>query len=702
MTRRFAGAYGLALLVLFAMATPFSPRARAATATPAAALTPWKWGDALGVRLSSDPRISPDGSRIVWVVSGYDADSSAIQTDLWLLDLTHDGTAYRALTHSNASEWSPRWAPDGQSIAFLCDRTADGAAGGTPQVWTLPLRGGDPTPLTNAENGVTRFEWFAHGLSLAYLAPQGATAAGRARAARKDDLWIASEHPGAARVWTFELATKKALAVTPADSFVTAFDTSPDGGSVVYSTQPEPGPNGRFDTDLWVATVPLDERTPRPAPRALVRRPGMDAQPKYSPDGRWIAFVSQHGARGGSADDVSLAVVPAAGGGATNLMPHFAERVGGALVASEPVWMPDNESVLFVSSDRTNVRVYRAFTDDRPVEPVTRDAGVSDWPATDRAQKLLAWVHEDATHPSELWVWEFERSAPRAYSSLNDWTKKKTSFPAQVVQWPGADGRTIEGLLFAPAHARPGVKPPLLLYVHGGPASNHAEWFTPVNDGFDFAVWLERGWAILMPNPRGSAGYGLEWRKANTRDWAVKPFEDCMLGVEQMVRLGLADSTRLAISGWSYGGYMTSNAVTRTNRFRAAVAGAGPVNLVAQTGSSDIPGLMRASMDAWPWEDPQVYVDNSPIVRAKFVRTPTAFVHGEKDVRVDISESWQMYRALRGLGVPTDFLKLPREGHGPQEPRHLRVMNEWIYDWIARWTLAPAAPAKRANSGGFK
>ncbi len=692
MARRLTRACLLAWLAACAAAAPAF----------AGAPEPWTWEDALAVRTSSDPQVSPDGRRIVWVVSGLNADSSAFQSDLWIVELGHEMQPARALTHSNASEWSPRWAPDGESIAFLCDRTADGSPRGTPQVWILPLRGGESEPLTSAEHGVTRFSWFAHGASLAYLSPQGATAAGRARTARMDDAWVASEHPGATRVWTIERATKKALAVTPADSFVTSFDTSPDGGSIVFATQPEPGMNGRFDSDLWVAGVPLDERTPRPAPRALVRRPGVDAQPRYSPDGRWIAFVTQDGVRGNSPDRTSLAVVPAAGGGAVNITPRFDERIGGPGMASEPTWMPDNESVLFVGADRTNLRIFRAFTDDRGVEPVTRDDGVNDWPAMDRGQQVLAWVHEDATHPSELWVWELERAAPRAASSLNQWTGRKRAFPAQVVTWPGADDRTVEGLLYAPATLKPGARPPLLLYVHGGPAANHAQYFTPTLDLLGFATWLQRGWAILMPNPRGSAGYGTEWRKANTRDWAVKPYEDCMRGVDAMIRLGLADSSRLAIYGWSYGGYMTSNAVTRTSRFKAGVAAAGPVNLLAQAGSSDLPGLLRAGMDAWPWQDPQVYVDNSPIARAHLVRTPLAFVHGEKDARVDISESWQMYRALRGRGVPTDFMKLPREGHGSEEPRHLRVMNEWIYDWIARWTLAPSAPAKRANPGGFR
>jgi len=316
----------------------------------------------------------------------------------------------------------------------------------------------------------------------------------------------------------------------------------------------------------------------------------------------------------------------------------------------------------------------------------------------DAAGKVLAWTHEDPEHPGEVWVWELERSAPRAFTDLNPWTRDRLSFPAQVVTWPGADGRQVEGLLYAPVNARPGVRVPLLLEVHGGPAATHAQYFTPFTEGLGIPLYLQRGWAVLMPNPRGSSGYGGDWRRGNRRDWAGKPYEDLVSGVDAMIRLGLADSTRLAVCGWSYGGYMTSNIVGRTNRFRAAVALAGPVNMTSFPGNTDIPVLARQSLTAWPWEDPQMYLDNSPLMRAAFVRTPTAFVHGERDPRVAPSQSWEMHRALRTLGVPTDILTMPREGHGPEEPRHIRAAMMFTYEWLTRWTLnAPPAGARRAT-----
>ncbi|MBK7368568.1 MAG: S9 family peptidase [Candidatus Eisenbacteria bacterium] len=664
--------------------------------TKPAALEPWTADDILALRTVRDPQLSPDGTRIVYVVTTYSADSTRYQSDLWLGTLATG--EQRRLTSAESDEDAPRWSPDGRTLAFLSDREAPGSTAKGRQIWTLPLDGGEAAPLTSVPSGVTRFEWFTNGASLAFLAPEGPTAAGRARAARKDDTRVMSERPGHTRVWTIERASGKTAAVTPAETFVASFTLAPDGKRLVYCVQPEPGFNGRSETDLFSVAIGGGK------PVALVQRPGMDMAPKYSRDGRSIAFLSHDGKPGGSPNPVNVCIVPAAGGSAVNITPKFDERIAGAGILAELMWMPDNESVLFGSPDRTNIRIFRAFTDDRPVEPVTRDEGWSDWPSMDAAGKVLAWTHEDATHPGDVWVWEFERAAPHAFTDLNPWTRERHEFAPQVVTWAGADGRQVEGLLYAPLTSRPGARAPLLLEVHGGPAANHVQYFSATIEGLGLPLLLQKGWAVLMPNPRGSAGYGSAWRLANTRDWWDKPYTDLMSGVDAMIRLGFADSTKLAVCGWSYGGYMTSNIVTRTARFRAAVAAAGPVNLAAQAGTSDIPGLMRASMSAWPWEDPQVYVENSPLFRAGAVRTPTAFVHGEQDVRVNPAESLSMYRALRARGIPTDLMMLPRAGHGPEEPAHMRAAMEWTIEWLERWTLGnvPASPARRATTGGQK
>lgn len=676
------------LVAAAALAALLAPTAHAAPARTAP--RPWTWDDILSVRTVRDPQLSPDGARVVYVVSEMTADSSRYQSDLWLGVIATGEN--RRLTSSAANDDSPRWAPDGRSVAFLSDRAPDGGEAGGMQVWSLPLDGGEPVVLTAAPTTVMAFEWFASGKSLAYLAPEGPTAAGRARAAAKDDSRVASEHPGHTRLWTLDLATRKAAAITPPAAFVSSFALSPDGRRAVYCAQDEPGANGTYATDLYSVPVAGGSGTP------LVKRPGMDMRPRISPDGRWVAFLSNDGQSGGSATAVSVCIVPTAGGSVTNITPRLDERIQGPGTGGDLLWMSDNESVLFGAPDRTHIRIFRAFTDDRAVEPVTRESGVSGWPTLDAAGKVFAWTHEDSEHSGEVWVWEFERGAPRAFTDLNPWIRDRLSFPAQVVTWPGADGRQVEGLLYAPVNARPGSRPPLLLDVHGGPAANHAQYFTPLTEGFGIPLFLQRGWAVLMPNPRGSTGYRGAWRTANVRDWAGRPYDDLMSGVDAMIRLGFADSTRLAVCGWSYGGFMTANIVGRTNRFRAAVAAGGPVDMMSFAGTTDIGGMARYYMSAWPWEDPQVYLENSPLMRAGSVRTPTAFIHGRDDPRVPVGQSWEMHRALRANGVPTDILTMPREGHGPEEPRHIRAAMMFTYEWLTRWTLnAPPAGARRAT-----
>jgi dipeptidyl aminopeptidase/acylaminoacyl peptidase len=386
-------------------------------------------------------------------------------------------------------------------------------------------------------------------------------------------------------------------------------------------------------------------------------------------------------------------VIATDGEAITDLTPDFDERIGGGNTNSGPTWSGDGRWVLFVSCRRTNVGLFRASLSERRVEPVPPATGVSDAVSSDSSGRVLAWVHEDATHPAEVWLLDAAQGAPRAFTDLNPWTRERPAFPADVVTWPGADGHEVEGLLYRPRSLRAGVRVPLLLYVHGGPSANHAEYFTPSLDMQGLAHYLQTGWAVLLPNPSGSAGYGLAWRKANQRDWADRPYVDLMTGVDALIARGLVDSTRLAVCGWSYGGYMTANIVGRTDRFRAAVAGAGPVNLTSMTGTCDVPGLLQHAMQAWPWEDPAVYEANSPLARVTHVRTPTAFVHGGADPRVPPSQSWEMFRALRTLEVPTDLMILPRSLHAPEEPRQLRTFMEWNHAWLARWTLAPFAKA---------
>jgi dipeptidyl aminopeptidase/acylaminoacyl peptidase len=244
----------------------------------------------------------------------------------------------------------------------------------------------------------------------------------------------------------------------------------------------------------------------------------------------------------------------------------------------------------------------------------------------------------------------------------------------------------MEGMLVYPAGHTRGTRVPLALNVHGGPAGTHANTFTPAARLWGWPLFAQKGYAVFFPNPRGSGGYGESFRSANVRDWGVADYEDLMKGVDALVERGVADPERLTVSGWSYGGFMTSTIVTKTDRFKSAIVGAAVTNLASFTGTADIPEFARSYFRSWPWEDPQVYVERSALFHAGSVKTPSLVVHGDRDERVPFSQGWEFYNALKTVGVPTDLLVLPRQPHGIREPKLLRTCHERFLRWTEAHT----------------
>ena len=497
------------------------------------------------------------------------------------------------------------------------------------------------------------------------------------------------------RLWTIDVGSKKAKQLTSGEFHVTDFSIAPDGKRVCVAAQPTPLLPDQFNADLWM--IP----TAGGAPVALLRQKGEEELPAFSPDGRWVAFVSQDGRTDEWWSNNHLCMIPAAGGRPVNLTKTFDERIGGLNSTTPPLWMPDGESLLFSSVWRTSQRIFRAFTDEKPVEMITQVTGLDGSPSLDASGLTMVWLHEDSEHVRDVWVWETASGKPRRLSDTNPQARDFLTFRKDVISWQGADGRSIDGLLISPTSPKAGAKAPLILNVHGGPAGTHTMSYSAAGRAYPWPLFAQQGFAILMPNPRGSGGYGEEFRSANVRDWGGKDYQDLMAGCDAIVKLGLVDPNRMAVCGWSYGGFMTSTIVTKTDRFRSAVVGAGVTDLGSMAGTCDIPDFNRSYFASWPWEDPQVYVDHSALYHAGNVKTPTSFVHGGADERVPTSQGWEMYTALKKRGIATDLLILPREPHNAREPRHQRSVMQWHLDWITRWTLgtqpAPRPAAKPAG-----
>jgi dipeptidyl aminopeptidase/acylaminoacyl peptidase len=255
----------------------------------------------------------------------------------------------------------------------------------------------------------------------------------------------------------------------------------------------------------------------------------------------------------------------------------------------------------------------------------------------------------------------------------------------EVVTWKSKDGQQIEGLLTYPVGYQTGQRVPLLLNVHGGPAGVFVQSFVGGRGVYPLATFSSRGYAILRPNPRGSSGYGTEFRRANLKDWGFGDYQDLMTGVDRVIEMGVADPDRLGVMGWSYGGFMTSWIVTQTSRFKAASAGAPVTNLMSFNGTADIPSFIPDYFGGQFWEAMDLYQKHSPIFNVKNVTTPTMIQHGEADVRVPISQGYEFYNALKFKGVPTRMIVLPRQPHGPNEPKMQLATMKANLEWFEKY-----------------
>jgi dipeptidyl aminopeptidase/acylaminoacyl peptidase len=263
-----------------------------------------------------------------------------------------------------------------------------------------------------------------------------------------------------------------------------------------------------------------------------------------------------------------------------------------------------------------------------------------------------------------------------------------------LLRYRSKDGLDLEGLLVKPKDYQEGQRYPLLVVIHGGPSGVFSYGFTPRRGAYPLHAFVEQGYVLFLPNPRGSGGYGQRFRRANFKDWGYGDYRDIMRGVDRLVRQGVADPEHMGVMGWSYGGYMTSWIVSQTDRFQAASMGAGLSNLVSMYGTTDIPEFMASHFGGRPWEDMREYLRHSAINFASNARTPTLIQHGGEDRRVPLSQGKEFYRALKKVGVPVEMVVYPRQPHGIREPKLLRDAMERNLNWFNKWLLGIEPPAE--------
>jgi dipeptidyl aminopeptidase/acylaminoacyl peptidase len=633
--------------------------ALAQTSAKSCGLTPEQ---ALTLRRISSLRFSPQGNLLALVVSV--PPKTVLPTrHIWVYDVASG--RLRQFTDSPKSEFDPEWSPDGTRLAFLSDRN------GQPGIYVMPTDGGEARPLLEKDRSASSFSWSPDGTKIAFIGPDPETAAEKKKKEEKKDAFVVDEDNRLPRLWIVDVATGAVRAISPDRWRVSSAGWLPTGDAMIVSATSRPQedyPSNRI--------YRVDAASGKMQEISAPRGPFEDL--RVSPDGKLAAYLASP-AFGPAPHD--LYVQPLDGGAAQDLTATSINR----LIDSYE-WRPDGGLVAMAQTGFEN-RLYEVASNGRAT--AMAKFAVNPMSFAMSPAGTIAFVGETSTTPPELWVHE-NRGQARKVSDFNkDWAAFALS-PLHIVHYKSFDGLEIEAGLYHPCGTSARTHLPTIFLIHGGPTG---AWLNSIN------TWAQllaaRGYAVFTPNVRGSTGYGEKFVDMNRADWGGKDFRDVMAGVDDLVARGVADPDRLGITGWSYGGYMTEWAITQTTRFKAAVAGGGMTDLLSEFGTENIPGY-----DSWFWgwssDNPYRFLQHSPLVFAKNVKTPLLMVHGENDPIDPIGQDEEFYRALKYYGTTVEFVKYPREPHGFREKNHQLDWQHRMLDWFAKYipTQADANGAK--------
>lgn len=623
------------------------------------------------MKVKSVAAVTPslDGQWAVWTErhAVMESDKSEFVDQIYLGKT--DGSQRIQLTHGEKSAMQPQWSVDGRHIYFASDR------GDKAQLYKIPVDGGEAETITDFKGGVGPYQISPNGKWIAFAGREPDPEDDRARR-EKRDFKVIDDNPKNQSLWLVPADGGKARKLASGPYHVGGFDWAPDSRTIAYETRPSPdADNGRL-ADIMEVDVESG------VAKALANTPGTEAQPRYSRDGRYLAYVRTPTPPTVLAP-ARIVLVTRATGAIRELPPSFDES------PSLMHWSKDSTRLLFTEGKGTRSVIYSAPVDG-PITAIYQ--GTFGFGALmNRAGTHAGFTLQSSNEPPEAYVMDLATSKPVKVSAANTAIPRDGLGVTKAIHWKGKDGREVEGLLTLPPDYKAGTKIPLILNIHGGPAGAFAEQFIGTGTLYPLAAFAEKGWAVLRPNPRGSTNYGRGFRSANLNDWGGGDYSDIMAGVDDLIKQGIVDSNRMAVMGWSYGGYMTNWVITQTNRFKCAAAGAGLTNMPSMWGTNDIPGVIDDYFSG-PWyEQPDRYAQQSPLYHVKNVKTPTLYLHGEADNRVPISQAFEMYHAIQRLGVETQMVTYPRTPHGPQEPKFILDIMQRHIAWVEKHINAQTA-----------
>jgi dipeptidyl aminopeptidase/acylaminoacyl peptidase len=638
-----------AFLLLITPATLAAPKPP--TDSSGNRLTPQQ---ALNLRRIADLRFSPDGTRLAFTVTEPPKDTT-IATHIWVMDIATKQV--RQYTYSDKTENSPRWSPDGKFLAFLSNRDED------RQIYLLSSSGGDACAITSGKRGIASFAWSPDGKQIAFLASDEPSDAEQKKEKDKDDAIVVDKEDKHARVWILDVATKQARAVTDKQWEVREAEWTSSGNRLIISATDHPESDDNTDR-IFTLDIASSQMSPLLAPK------GPFGDIRVSPDGTQFAYLGSR-VDGPEPHDIFVHSVDAqAADPSHNLTATSIDR------AMEGVEWRSDGGLTAIAETGFKTTLYSISSDGHAtalqnVAPNPHAFAIS-------SSGTLAFVGESATEPPEIYLANGS-DAPERVTHLNSSWDNITLAKPEFFHYRSFDGQQIEGALLKPLDYDGHSRVPLIVLVHGGPTG---AWSDAIDSWGQLLA--THGFACAYFNIRGSTGYGEKFVEMNRADWGGADFKDVMAGVDNLIAQGIADPNKLGIGGWSYGGYMSEWAITQTDRFKAAVSGAGMVDLIAEFNTEAGP-----SYDKWfwglPYEHPEGFLNHSPFMYVKHAHTPILILQGINDTTDPLGESTGLYRGLKFYGDDAVLVEYPRENHGFREEKHMLDRLNRIVAWYEQY-----------------
>jgi len=630
--------------------------------------------DLMNIRSVNNPRISPDGQWIAFTITEIDLKKDKSETRIWMIPVR--GGEAIPMTGKGYSASQPRWSPDNKYLSFLAAKSDE-----KTQVWTLGRLGGEAQQLTKIKQGVDGYDWAPDGsrllLSITDPKPEELTDDKEDDKKPKpfviDRLQFKQDQDGyldryRTHLYLFTPGDTVATQITSGDFDDSNPAWSPDGKLIAFVSNRTDNPDGNSNDDIWIVNADNTDKG-----KTLVQvttNPNSDGSPVWSPDGKYIAYITTTDKEAMWYATQKLAIIPATGGQVKLLADDLDRNI------SRPRFSEDGTNIYFLLEESGTSIIASINTSGKNFNRVVKgDIGIADfW----RKGPMIIALLGKSNQPDELYI--FENGILKQLTHVNDDLLAKIKKPiVEKIHFKSADGTPIEGFVVKPIGFNPAMKYPAILWLHGGPVSQYDFSFNS-----NAQLFAANGYVTLLINPRGSSGYGQPFSQAIFADWGNKDFQDVMAAVDYVIEAGYVDANRLGVGGWSYGGILTDHVITQTGRFKAAISGASEA-LYRTNYGHDLYQLTWEQELGLPWEHAEAWERISPFNKVDKITTPTLWMGGSADWNVPIINSEQMYQAMKRLGKETQLVVYPGEHHGFRKPSFIVDRYERFLKWFGSY-----------------